>query len=104
MALWLKWRRRQPCSPCHRGRDPREWWLSKISSGVRNRPPYPSLENAAGAQTLDVEDTQSLLQAGNRIPPLRGPVFVRYKSWVRQIGDGLGDEAIVQLLCFVDFM
>ena len=51
---------------------------------------------------LDVADFDGLVQRGYRIVTVCGRGFVSEVAGEVEIGDGLGDEAIVQLLRFVD--
>ena len=52
----------------------------------------------------DVENPDCLLEAGKRVAPWRGRVFVRHISRVPQIRDGLGNKAVIQFLGLIQFV
>src|SRR5262249_50449453 len=53
---------------------------------------------------LNIKNLNRPIKAGDGILSGGGRVFVGDVAGEIQIGDGLGDEAIIQLLCLVDLM
>src|SRR6266566_149369 len=69
-------------------------WASRIRAGG---------EAGSGAG-LHRKNLDRLLEAGRRIAPRRGRVFVRDIAREVQIGDGFGHEMVIQLLGLVDLV
>ena len=55
-----------------------------------------------GLFNLDIANLDGLIERGDRVMARRGRILMRNETAVVQVGDGLDDEAVVQLLSFVD--
>src|SRR5271165_738205 len=83
---------------------------SKPSTNKRLAKCFPSSPpRVAGSQhrpkfSLNSHDLDGLLQTFERIAPRRWPEFVRDVSCIAEAGDGLRDEAVVELLRVIDLM
>src|ERR1035441_1543867 len=62
------------------------------------------MDRPGGPSYLHGEDFDCLLEAGRRVASLSGRVFVAHVPGEIQVGDGLGDEPVVQFLRLVDFL
>src|ERR1035438_648254 len=62
------------------------------------------MDRPGGLSYLDGEDFDCPPKAGRRVASLRGGVFVAYVPREVQVGDGLGDEPVIQFLRLVDFL
>src|ERR1044071_7759922 len=63
-----------------------------------------AFQSAISISASDVADLYRLLECRNRVVPLGWRVFVRHKTSKAQIGDGLHDEAVIQLVGVVDLV
>src|ERR1017187_4206423 len=90
------------------------WPTSRRRNGTRRIPRWRGRERGSprcarmdrpgGLSYLDCEDFDCPPEAGRRVASLRGGIFVAHVPGEVQVGDGLGDEPVVQFLRLVDFL
>src|SRR5580698_8111488 len=80
------------------------WTLKRPSARWRNGPTSSSARSSESGISLDGHDLDGLFQALDRIAARRWSKFVRDVARVAEIGNGLRNEAVIQLLRIVDLV
>src|ERR1019366_2847297 len=92
----LSLRRSSPTTPIFK------WWFH--CGGARALCRKVTIVRNGDKARLHGEDFDCLLEAGRRVASLGGGVFVAHVPGEIHVGNGLGDEPVVQFLGLVDFL